>query len=633
MLQLMREQVRYLKWVLILVIVPFIYWGAGSLDIGRAPGAEGDWAAEVNGETIPAGELRDRARAIDGEAQAGLGNQYAQMKQYLRIGQRALGELVDSELLYQEAVRQNLQVSPREIARFITRHPQFQENGRFIGARRYRELFRGGRASIEAFESDIHRRLMIAKCSSLITDGARVSDDEIEAEFRRRNETTTVDYFVAEAEKLLAGNLPAAEEVEGFYRENTGRYMKGEGRVGTYALLDARDLGAAAGVGDDEVEAAYERDKVNRYIVPDQRRASHILFRVAQDAPAAEVASVEKKAREVLGKIRAGGDFEALAREHSDDGSASNGGDLDYFGRGQMVPPFEEAAFSLQPGEVSDLVRTGFGFHIIKVTDVRQARTVPFDEVRDAIRDELARSRGRQLATERAGALAKAAADGDLETVARSQGLPLSDTGAMRSGDALPAVPGSQGVVARMLAMNPGQVSDPIAVPAGQVIVKVTAVVADEPRPFEEVREQVRNDLLNERALRRLDGAIDGARKTGGDLRRAAKSLGQELKTAENLSRGGQLAGVAHTPEVTREIERLGPGEIGAPVVTPSGLVVVSVRERTKHSERLPDQRAAIHEALLSERQNRLLQSFLRQLRSSGSVIVNEPLVQALDRG
>jgi peptidyl-prolyl cis-trans isomerase D len=634
MLRMMREWLRYLKWILVLVIFSFLSWGATTwIGDGRDPGAQSNWAAEVNGETIAATTFRARAREMDNEAQANLGDQYAQMRSYLRIGQRAVGVLIDDELLYQEATRQGLRVSPQEVARVITRHPQFQENGRFIGLRRYRDLFRGGRSSIEPFEAGIQRRLMIAKCSSLITDGARVTDAEVEAEFLRRNETTTVDYLVIDPEELLAGDLPDDQAIESFFQQHIDRYMRGEGRAGLYVLFNAREFGAAAEISDAQVEAAYERDKVSRYIVPDQRRASHILFRLAPDAPEEESASTEKKARGVLEQVRSEGDFAELAREHSDDTSASNGGDLNFFGRGQMVPEFEEAAFALAAGEVSDLVRTRFGFHIIKVTEVREARTVPLEEVRETIREALSLIRGREEASQRAATVARASTGGTLEAVAQSQGALLNDTGDVHPGEALPAVQSSHAAVSTMMTMGPGEVSDPIAVPAGLIVVQVTAVVEDTPRPLEEVRDRVRKDILKDRARQRIEERIEEARTRGEGLERVARSLDLELKTAENLSRGGQLAGISRTPEVSRQIGRLEPETIGTPLGTPSGLVVLSVRERLEHRDRFDSQRDAIRNALLSQHQERLLRAFLRQLRNSGRVLINEPLVQTLDRG
>jgi peptidyl-prolyl cis-trans isomerase D len=460
-----------------------------------------------------------------------------------------------------------------------------------------------------------------------------VSNAEIEAELLRRNETTTVDYLIVNAADLLADDLPDDDAIGTFYGENTDRYMRGEGRAGSYVLLNARELGAAAAISDAEVEAAYQRDQVNRYIVQDQRRASHILFRVAPDAPAEESASVEEKARGVLEQARSEGDFAELAREHSDDTSASNGGDLNFFGRGQMVPEFEEAAFSLAAGEVSDLVRTNFGFHIIKVTEVRQARTIPLEEVRDTIREELSVSRGREEAARRAGTLAQASAGGTLEAVAQSQGVLLNDTGDLHPGEALPAVQGSHAVVSTMMTMNPGEVSDPIAVPAGLVVVQVTGVVNDTPRPLDEVRDRVRQDLLNELARQRIEEKADEARASGAGLESVARSLDLELKTAENLSRGGQLEGVSRDPEITRQIGRLEPGTIGTPIATTSDLVVLSVRERLEHRERFDSQQGAVRDALLSQQRDRLLRAFLQQLRISGRVLINEPLVQTLDRG
>ncbi|HEU4402503.1 MAG TPA: SurA N-terminal domain-containing protein, partial [Candidatus Polarisedimenticolia bacterium] len=453
MLRQMREWFSYLKWLLVVIVFMFIWWAFASWGGGtssRRPTAT--WAARVNGEEIPVARFQSYARQIDSTYQAILGEQYAQQRAFLKIGQRAINDLVEQELVYQEAMRQGITVTPREVTEAITRDPRLQENGQFIGLARYRSLFREDRLSLADFEEQIRHDLVIEKLRSLVEDAVTVSDPEVEQEFLKRNQKSTVEYVIISPDRLRRPGGPSEAEVARYYEEHKDRYSKGEGRSGVYVLFSPADLAATRTVSDDEVRAAYERDRNVRYTVPDQRRASHILFKVAAGADAASVGKIEGKARDVLRRAKAGEDFAALARKYSEDtGSAKNGGDLNFFGRKQMVPEFEAAAFALPIGGVSDLVRTSFGFHIIKVTETRAGRTVPFEEVRDALREELKSERARGEIVKRSADFARAAAGGKLEAVARSQGLPVRQTGTVHEGEALPDLAASQPVVARML--------------------------------------------------------------------------------------------------------------------------------------------------------------------------------------
>src|SRR6266850_4134086 len=195
MLQQMREWFRYLKFILYLIIFMFIVWAFASWGGGSSGLKRGDdWAAVVNGHPIPLANFQSYARRLDGTYQSLMGEQYAQQRSLLRIGRRAIDTLVEQELLHQEAQRQGITVSPRELAESIRRDPNFQEDGRFIGLERYRSLFSANRLSLEAYETEERRRLGVEKLRSLIADAVAVGDAEIEEEFLRRNQKATVEY-------------------------------------------------------------------------------------------------------------------------------------------------------------------------------------------------------------------------------------------------------------------------------------------------------------------------------------------------------------------------------------------------------------------------------------------------------
>lgn len=313
MLQQMRERFRYLKWLLVIIVFMFIWWAFATWGGGastRRPSS--DWAARVNGREIPIAEFQAYARRLDGTYQSILGEQYAQQRAFLRVGQQAIQALVDQELVYQEALRQGLHASPQEVAETITRDPGLQENGHFIGLKRYRNLFRGNRSSIGEYEDQVRRALVIDKFRSLVEDAVTVSDAGVEEEFLKRNQKATVEYLVADPARIAPKATPSDAEIARYYDEHKERYSTGEGRTGVYVLFSTAAIAAGETVTDADVQAAYDRLRDTRYAERERRRASHILFKIDPGAAPAAVARVETKARGVLRRARAGEDLSLI---------------------------------------------------------------------------------------------------------------------------------------------------------------------------------------------------------------------------------------------------------------------------------------------------------------------------------
>ncbi len=633
MLKQMREWFRYLKWLLLAIVVMFILLYIEPLrrDRGMGRGRDETWAAEVNGVTISIAAFQLSAQKLDRLYSQIFGDQYPQQRALVHIGQQAINSLIEHELIYQEAVRQGISVAPQELADAIMRDPTFQEGGRFIGVERYRAMFRGDRLTVEEFEEQIRRELVVDKFRMMVEDGVSVSDAEVEQEFLKKNEKTSIEYVVVDPAGTRTHSAPSDAEVQRYYDAHKDRYTRGEGRTGVYVLFSAAEAAATQDVTDADVAAAYERLKTTRYSNSEQRRASHILFKVDNAAPPDAVARTEKKARDVLKRARAGEDFAGLARKYSEDSNAQKGGDLGLFGRNQMVKEFEDAAFSLPVGGLSDPVRTPFGFHIIKVTDSRPPRVVPLEEARDALRQELKLERARPLIAKQCAAFARAAAGGQLKTVAQSQGLAVRETGEVRRGDSLPGEPGSQAVVERMLGLAPDGVSDAIPIPSGQIVVQVTGTVPPAPRPLQEARAQVQKDLEEENARQTVVNAVRVAGASGG-LQAVARELKATLKNQADVTRDGSLPGVPPDPAIERQIATLPPGAVGDPVTTSAGIVVLSVKERREHREELAAQRDSVSDGLLKQRRDRLFGALVKRLREQSQVRLNQTVVDSMDR-
>jgi len=630
MLQQMRKWSGYLKWLLFIVIFMFVVWGVATWtggSGGRGASAADDWAANVNGTVIEGNAFRGTARRMDSQFQQMFGDQYAQQKAFIRVGRQAIRQMIEEELIVQAARAEGLQVSPQEVADSLTSDPALQENGKFIGVARYRALFQSAGITMHDYEEQERRKLLRRKYVSLVTTGVTISDADVEEELRHRLQKTSLDWVLLAPDAVtVAGNADDAA-LQAYYREHQAQYRRGEGRTGRYVLFDPQQAAASAAVSDAEVQSAYDRDLATRWSAKEQRRASHILFKVAPDAKPADAARIEAKAKDVLQRAKKGEDFAALAKQYSEDSTAANGGDLSFFGRGQMVKEFEDASFSLPVGGISDLVKTNYGFHIIKVTDTRAGRTTTFEEVKDRIRQEMQVDRARGVATERAAAFAAAARKDGFDAAVKAAGLAVKETGAVRAGDSLADLPASQQAAQRMLALPAGGISDALPVPSGQIVVAITGTVPDEPRPFAEVRQKVEQDW---RADRRR--ALVAERLHGGSLETLAKGFKTEVRHQDDLQAGAGLPGVPPDPEIRRQIDSLAPGTAGDPVATSAGIVVLRVTKRDDGTAEFASQRDATRDNLMSQRRERLLRAVVRRLQDRGHVEVNESMVDAVDR-
>ena len=299
-----------------------------------------------------------------------------------------LKQLVFQKEVEYEAKRLGISVSDQERADRIRQILPTAFNGdTFVGNDAYsQQVQQRFQMTVPAFEELIRSSMIEEKFHKLLTDGVSVSPAEIQEEFRFENEKIKLNYAAANPETLADKINPDESEIKSYYEQNKTKFQIPEKRVVRYGLLDLNQLKQNTPVTDDELKAIYQQN-IQQYEVPDRVHAEHILLTTVGKTDA-EVAEVKKQAEDILAQARKkGANFEELAKKYSEDpGSKTKGGDLGWLVHGQTVPEFDKAAFSTPKGEISDLVRTQYGFHIIKVLDKENAHTKPFDEVKDSIR-------------------------------------------------------------------------------------------------------------------------------------------------------------------------------------------------------------------------------------------------------
>ena len=387
MLDRMRRHKGWLKWSLALVVLTFVLFYIPDFMQTSTGAAPNETVAVVEDRDITVREFTRRYSAqLQAYRQAYGAQMNEQLLRQLGIEQQILQQLVDEEAMVAEARRQGMTVNDVEIRARILAMPAFQENGHFFGEQRYRQMLSMNNPPITPteFEDQIRRALLVQKLRDAVSGWMSVSDDDVTQEYRRRNEKVKLDIVPITPDAFKSQITVTDADLAGYFDKHKDTYRVGEKRKIKYAIVDVEKVRETVKISDAEIDAFYKQN-LQQYQTPEEVRASHILLKTEGK----NEADVQAKAAEVLKRAKAGEDFAALAKANSEDGSASQGGDLGPFPRGRMVPEFDKVAFSLKPGEISDVVTTEFGYHIIKLTEKKEAAAIPLDQVKPQVLEYL----------------------------------------------------------------------------------------------------------------------------------------------------------------------------------------------------------------------------------------------------
>ncbi|RLJ65363.1 SurA N-terminal domain-containing protein [Sulfurisoma sediminicola] len=388
MLDVIRNNKKVAQIILALIILPFAFWGVDSYVRDRGRGVD---VAKVGGSGISQQEFQQALREQQERLRPMLGNANPALLDSPELRRAVLDTLVNQRLLTLNARESKLTVSDAQLAEFISSVPQLQVNGKF-SKERYEAVVAAQGMSKDMFEARLRQDLAMQQAMAAVADavlpGRAAAGRWLTAQLEERE---IAEVLLRPDQYTIQVKL-APDAIKAYYEANRKQFETPEQVKVEFVALNQDKLAEQVTVSDEEMKKAYQT-QANRYKQAETRRASHILITAAKTAPEAEVKAAQAKAEGLLAQLKkAPGDFEKLARENSQDpGSAAKGGDLDWFGRGMMVKPFEDAAFALKENQVSELVRSDFGFHIIKLTGIRAERARTFDEVKGELADELKR--------------------------------------------------------------------------------------------------------------------------------------------------------------------------------------------------------------------------------------------------
>src|SRR5688572_20238419 len=458
MLDRMRRHKGWLKWSLALVVLTFVVFYIPDFltpGIGASPS---EVIAEVEGEPITVGQFQRRYNAqVTAYRNAYGGQLNDQLLKQLGIDRQILNQLVDEEAMVAEARKQGISVSDAEIRERILSLPGFQENGKFVGEQRYRMALQTQNLTTAEFERQLRRALQIEKLRNALTGWMSASDVDVAAEYRRRNEKVKLDVVPVTAAAFVNQVTVTDAELAAAFEKSREKYRIGEKRKIKYAIVNVDQVRNTITVPDADLQAFYNQN-IQQYQTPAQVRASHILLKLEGK----DEKQVQALAEDVAKKAKApGANSAALAKQYSeDDSNASNGGDLDYFGRGRMVAEFEQAAFAMKPGEISNPVKTAFGFHIIKVVENKPDTTRPLAEVRTEIEEQLkwqkAQAEAEKIAKSLEGSMKSPA---DLDRIAKERSFTVVETGLIQQTEAIQGIGPQPELSTRLFGMKEGEVT------------------------------------------------------------------------------------------------------------------------------------------------------------------------------
>ena len=606
-----------LKILFVAIVLVFMFWGVGSMRASRM-----EVAARVNDEVVTRRQFDDAYKRLAAMYQNA--GQQAPPADYLRS--QTLDQLIDAELLVQEADRVGLTVDEDELREAIASSPDFQSGGRFDKELYLRILQQNGFKPSD-FEELQRRRLLAAKLQELVRGGVHVSDQELKDRFRYDNERLNLRFVRVAAAPLVGSVTVTDEDVQKFFTENQEQYREPE-RV-RIKLIEFKpdEIAKQISPTDAEVQAYYDAH-IDEYRRPDEVHARHILFKVAPDASDADKAAARQQAEAVLTKAKGGEDFQELAKQYSQDTNAVSGGDLGQFGRGVMAPAFEQAAFALQPGQISDIVETPFGLHIIKLEEKLPARTQSLDEVRATIVKSLQLQQARRVALKKAEEAHDQLLDGkDFAQVAADAGIAVQTPAPFGRNESIPGLGMRAELSKEAFATEPGEIGEIVTEPDGYSLIAVEERIPSAIPDLAAVRPRVEADLRRRRAAEAAKQRAEtllATLKEQRDIDALAQQAGLTVEESVQIGRfGPYLPNLGNAQDLKDAAFRLTPEAPVAPAVYDVGgdAVLVMLASKVPADEnRFESEKAALRDRIAQRAEATAVRHFIDQLKAKADI-------------
>ncbi len=617
---------------IVIIILVFIFWGVGRNDSNKALNA----VAMVNDEPIT---VRDYQKQYE-QTMNGLRDQLggsipSGLLETLNIKKQVVDKLIQSALMRQGAAKVGLYVSDQELQNSIKDMEAFKNNGIFdVG--QYEQILAGSRMTVSQFETSMRYDLLASKVLDHLGRFGHVSPAALKDIFAYQFQGSKLDYVTFSADAFSAKVDKTDAKLTAFFDANKAKYQSAPQVKIKYLQFASADFTKDAAPSAEAI-AQYYQNNIARYNLPERRQARHILIKSATSASPEEKAASRKQIEEIAAKIKGGEDFATLAKERSEDTSAKQGGDLGLFGRGQMVKPFEDAVFAMKEGQVSDIVETPFGLHLIKLEKIVAAKVQPVDEVKEGIVKQLTTDAAKAKAFEAVnGAYEQIIVAGSLGKYAESQANAMN--GAIISSELftqtnppkeLQALPE---LVNAAFALNKGELSSIIETSQGYAVILVDDKIPPAQEELAQVRDQVEKDFVADESVKLAKAAAEELQakvKAGGKLAAEAKPLGLEVQTTPFISRANNSEVKLPAQIVQDALGLSAHNPVLDKVATDNNTFYVLAFNASQEPDQklFEEKKGELEGKLTGERKSDLVAAWIDSLRKQARITINEQLL------
>ena len=547
--------------------------------------------------------------------------------------------LIQREILLQQADKLGLKVTASDIRHELREGPwaiYFFPKGQFIGQERYADFVdQQLHMSTAAFEKQVGTELEINRLEALITGGVFVSDKDAADSYRRDNTKIKFDYAVLNGEDLRKQIDPSDADLQKFFKQNAARYKDAipEARKISYIAFTPDQVPGGTPQITDQQAQQYYQAHLKDYQVQDQVKVRHILISVPKGADATTDAAAKAKAQDVLKQLRAGGNWAELAKKYSDDpGSKETGGELGFLQHGVTVPEFDKAAFSLSPGQISDLVKTQFGYHIIQTEEKQTAHTKPFEEVRGTILATMVRDKEAQAAQAFAASLVSEAQKNGLAKTAAAHHLQVVTTDYLAQGAIAPGLAESSKLMSEAFTAKKDGPPAVASTGEGFAVFQVADIQAAHAPTFDQYKSHLVEDFREQQLPQLLaakTNALAAQVKQTGNLAAAAKAVGATVKTSDFIGRDGQVPDLGQIGQMAPQVFNLSDGQVSNAINTGRNGIVIKITGKQEPdaaaiAKNLPQAR----EQMADQRREELFAVYVttvtQQYEKSGRVLMNK---------
>ena len=616
-----------IKVALFAIVIVFIFWGGYSYTEKKA-----NRVAEVNGSYISMLEFQSTYNNLVEQMRRQLGKQFSpELAETLNLKQQALEQLINRRLILAEAKILELGVSREELQNAIISYPAFQTDGRF-DEQRYQQILRLNKLNSQEFEASQSEDLLISKVQHFISRGTKVLDPEMLSFFHLTQDKVNLAYIQVDPKDFKSQVKVDEDSIRDYFDKHRESYRLPVKRNILYVRFRPQDYINEVQPTDVEIEDFYRLHEED-YKEPEKVRARHILFRIPPKAKTSEIQAIQKKADMVLDLARKGENFAELARKYSEDSTASKGGDLGYFTRQDMVKPFSDAAFSLEKGEISDLVRTRFGLHIIKVEDIKPESIKPLAEVKERVIQSVKQEQAREIARQRAESFIDLSRSlDDMQKAAQEKNLPVKESGFFAVGEPIPSLGSYPETSEAVFSLQLKEISPVLTVGEDQLVAQLIAIQDSRLEELDEAKKRVREDWLAEQSR-------DLARRKAEEWLQVALKEGTITNVASNnklqLKKTGLFTAVSPAPPIANQRDlvitafALRPAKPVAPEVyqVNGKFLIMQLEDRQPATEEeFQKQRASLASQLLTAKKEQTFSRWIAGIRETSDIKILQKL-------